>query len=297
MVFSLGMIAASTIRMRVHTLTLSLLGITLLGGACAADTDVVPVLVGDDAIDLSAHFGADDVLRGVTRDPNTGLLQVLAEGRGILTLNDDGTTSMIETGTRGLLDLPYRDIASLGDDRYLLIADNEGYLYDALTEQHRVHFCVEPGFIDCFDENGELIDENNNGICDWEEEQVEPQPVVQHNDALTLVGNEVVAAPRFYESGTRVEASLRSYNAATGVPTGAVDLSSLELDLTGLTPHAGVLVGVAGDRVVRFGLDGARIDEAALDGVSDAAGVISDGDGIYVLDADVRALVRFALVE
>ncbi len=281
--------------MRAHSLTtLCLPLVSVVVGACAND---VPLLVSDDVIELGAPVADVDILRGVTRDPGTGELQVLSEGRGVITLRSDGSTSVIETNTRGLLNLPYRDIASLGDERFLLIADNEGYLYDAVTERHEIHFCVEPGFVECFDENGELIDDNNNGICDWEEDQIEPQPVIQRNDALSLVGNEVVAAPRFYESGARVEASLRSYDATTGVPTGAVDLSSVALDLTGLTPHAGVLVGVAGDRMVRFTLDGSFIDEAALDGVDDAAGVVSDDDGVYVLDDGARALVRFTLGE
>ena len=119
-------------------------------------------------------------------------------GQGIVEIDDDGVAvRTLPVGVRGLLDLPYRDIASLGDDRFLLIADNEGYLWDAVTEHHRVHFCVEPGFVACFDENGELIDGNNNGVCDWDEAQPQPCPepsIVQRNDALGLVGNDVVRA-------------------------------------------------------------------------------------------------------
>ena len=261
--------------------------------ACAPE----PVLVVDDGRTPLA-FDIDGALRGLSRDPGTGALHVLIEGQGIVEVDDDGGAgSTIAVGELGLLDLPYRDIASLGDGRFLLIADNEGYLYDAVTEQHRVHFCVEPGFVECFDENGELIDTNNNGICDFDEAQVEPgpTPIVQRNDALGLVGSEVVAAPRFYEQGTRVEASLRSYDANTGVATGAVDLSSVGVDLAGLAPHNGALVGVGGDRLVGFGLDGAFDRELRLDGVTDASGVIDDGDGVLVLDAASRTIVRFVI--
>ena len=265
----------------------------LTAAACRPE----PVLLVDDGrIDLG--FDVDGAPMGVTRDPLNGRLQVLVENQGIVEIDDTGAAvRTLPVGVRGLLDLPYRDIASLGDDRFLLIADNEGYLYDAVTEQHRVHFCVEPGFVECFDENGELIDTNNNGICDFDEGQVEPgpTPIVQRNDALGLVGSEVVAAPRFYEQGTRVEASLRSYDANTGAATGAVDLSSVGVDLAGLAPHNGALVGVGGDRLVGFGLDGTFDREFRLDGVTDASGVIDDGDAVLVLDAASRTLVRFVI--
>lgn len=287
-------------RRRRHHHLLAAVSLLAAGIACAPE----PVLIDNDGrVDLDIDLDIDGgLLRGVTRDPLQGRLQVLVEGRGILELDGDGAvTRTLAVGERGLRDLPYRDIASLGDDRFLLIADNEGYLYDALTEQLRVHFCVEPGFVECFDENGELIDENKNGICDWEEEQPQPGPepvpvpVVQRNDALGLMGNEVVAAPRFYEEGSRVEASLRSYDASTGVATGAVDLSGVDVDLAGLAPSGGALVGVGGDRLVHIGLDGAPGETVRLEGVSDAAGVIGDGDGVLVLDAATRALVRFVL--
>jgi hypothetical protein len=268
----------------------------MLTTACSPE----PVLIVDDGrIDLG--FDVDGALMGVTRDPLNGRLQVLVENQGIVEIDDDGAAiRTLAVGERGLLDLPYRDIASLGDDRFLLIADNEGYLWDAVTEQHRVHFCVEPGFVECFDETGELIDENKNGVCDWDEAQPQPGPeplIVQRNDALGLVGNEVVAAPRFYEEGTRVEASLRSYDASTGTATGAVDLSAITVELTGLTPQGGALVGVGGDNLVRFGSDGVVGDTFRLEGVSAAAGVIGDGDGVLVLDDESRSLLRFTLDE
>jgi hypothetical protein len=274
------------------------LALVASGLACAPEPE--PVLLADDGrLDLTVAGGTP---RGVTRDPLHGRLQVLIENVGIVELDDDGAVvRTLSVGQQGLRDLPYRDIASLGDDRYLLIADNEGYLYDALTEQLRVHFCVEPGFVECFDENGELIDANNNGVCDWDEQQPEPgpepTPIVQRNDALGLVGNEVVAAPRFYEEGARVEASLRSYDASTGAATGAVDLSAVDLDLAGLAPSGGGLVGVGGDRLVAIGLDGVPGALVRLDGVVDAAGVIGDGDGVLVLDGASRALLRFTPTE
>jgi hypothetical protein len=278
---------------RPHRLLLALTSVAA-GLACAPE----PVLVADDGRTELAIDGG--TLRGVTRDPLHGRLQVLVENLGIVEIDDDGAVARtLAVGDKGLRDLPYRDIASLGDDRFLLIADNEGYLYDALTEQHRVHFCVEPGFVECFDENGELIDANKNGVCDWEEQQPDPgpapAPIVQRNDALGLVGNEVVAAPRFYEEGTRVEATLRSYDASTGVATGAVDLSAVELDLAGLAPFGGALVGVGGDRLVHIGNDGLPGGTLRLEGVADATGVIGDGDGVLVLDAASRTLVRFTL--
>ncbi len=252
--------------------------------------------------DITLDLDLEGPLRGVSRDPLDGRLHLLVEAQGILTIDEEGTlVGEIPVETKGLRDLPYRDLASLGDDRFLLIADNEGYQFDALTEMLRVHFCVEPGFAECFDENGALIDANGNGVCDWDEQQPKPEPgeppIVQRNDALALVGTEVVAAPRFYEQGQRVEASLRSYNANTGAATGAVDLSGIEIDLSGLTAHGARLVGVGGNQLVTFGNDGQLLTAARLDGVTDAVGAVSDGDDIVILDAATSRLVRFTLTD
>lgn len=259
------------------------------------------VLLADDGrVSIAPLVDDGGILRGISRDPSSGSLHVLVEGQGLLEVDDDGTLLATRPlGDNGLTALPYRDLAALGDGRFLLIADNEGYLWDEVTAQHRVHFCVEPGFVECFDENGNLIDENNNGICDWEEVEPgpEPTPVIQRNDALALVGGEVVAAPRFYEAGVRVESTLRTYNVVDGTSTGAVDLSAIPQDFAGLAAADGALFGVGGDAMVRFALDGTPEVTGVLEGINDAAGLTVDGDHLLVLDGERLEMVRYETPE
>jgi hypothetical protein len=295
--------------------------------------------------------GAD--LQGLARDPRNGHLQVLVERRGVLELDAEGIlVAERKIGVRGLQDKPYRDVAVLDDGRMLFIADSEGYLWDEASQRFTVHFCVEPGFIECTDENGVLVDTNANGLCDWDEcidagslidqngdaicdwEQCmasdgtvsprdadgrcageprpepspeptpepkpEPEPVpapvplVQKNDALTLFGTLIVAAPRFYDDVTQVEAGLRTYDANSGRPLGGANMSGLGLDLTGIAPAGAELIGVSGTELVRLDMDGRLLGIGKMD-VSEAAGVIVVGDEALVLDRASMRVVAYPL--
>ena len=89
---------------------------------CAAE----PRLVGTPTLSLSSFVADADRLQGVARDP-LGDLHVLVEGRGLLQLDDAGTlVTERSVGDKGLEDRPYRDVAVIGDGRFLFIADNEG---------------------------------------------------------------------------------------------------------------------------------------------------------------------------
>jgi hypothetical protein len=262
------------------------------------------VLVADDVIDVSALVAGARV-EGVASDPVGRDFHLLVPGKGVLQVDRNGAqVAALVVGENGLEDRPYTDLAVIGDGRFLFIADNEGYLYDAVTSQQKVHFCVEPGFVDCTDENGEWKDTDNDGLCDWEDPApVEPQPspveplIRQENDALALTGASILAAPRFYEGDTQIEASLRTYDVATGTPTGSADLSGLGLDIAGVDVDVDVLVGVSGDALVRFDRNGGELSRTTLDGVTDGAGVVVDGDFAWVLDRAAAQLVRFALPE
>ncbi len=267
-----------------------------------------PPLAGSTTVDL-APFVADSAdggarLQGLATD-ELGDLHVLIEGRGLLQIDSDGVlVAERKVGEKGLEDRPYRDLAVIGDGRFLLIADNEGYLYDEVAETQRVHFCVEPGFVDCTDENGDWKDIDSDGLCDWEDpapvipDEPEPigQPVTQKNDALALTGSAILAAPRFYESDRQIEASLRTYDVATGDPTGSADLSGLGLDLAGIDADGDTLVGVSGGKLARFTLAGEKIAEVGLD-IEDAAGLVVDGDSALVLDRASQTVVRFDIAD
>lgn len=230
-------------------------------------------LPGSDVIDL-APLDPDGALQGVAKDPIGDDLHVLVEGIGVLQINRNGELQKTRSvGENGLEDRPYKDIAVIGDGRFLFIADNEGYLYDEVSQQERVHFCVEPGF-------------------DPNEPQPTPTVVTQKNDALALTSGAILAAPRFYEDGAQIEASLRTYDVGSGEPTGSVDLSGLGLDLAGLDVDGDSLVGVSGNVLTRFTLNGEALASVDID-VEDAAGLVVDGDHALVLDRAQQRIVSF----
>jgi hypothetical protein len=197
-------------------------------------------------------------LRGISFD---GDFIDLVVDHGIVQVDRSGAfVREIAAGERGLLAADYRDLAARGNDVFILLADNEGYLYDATTEQQRVHFCVEP---------------------DWEPEPGGPV-LEQRNDALAVAGNLIVAAPRFYEDGVLTEAALRTYRAADGVQLASV---SIGLELTGLAIAGDNILGVQGDELHRFTVDGEHVSTEKLAGIADAGGLAVDGGEIYVADA------------
>jgi hypothetical protein len=162
----------------------------------------------------------------------------------------------------------YNDIAALGDGQYVLIANNAGYRYDAGTGVVSEHFCVEPGF----------------------EEPGEPLPSEpirsQRNDAVVVVGDTILAAPRFFEDFAEqpYENSLRSYQLNDGTPTGSVDLSSSSAQLLGMTVVGNEVIGISDDGVVRFPRQGGELNTTAT-AVSDAVGIASDGEQLFVIDS------------
>src|SRR5688500_7651305 len=97
------------------------------------------------SIDLSPH--GVDTWRGLSLSPAGDRLHLVAEGRGLFELERDGTlVTERAVGEAGLLDAPYRDVAAL-DAAYVLLADDQGWLYDPQAQSEIVHFCVLPGDI------------------------------------------------------------------------------------------------------------------------------------------------------
>jgi hypothetical protein len=227
-----------------------------------------PVRALASTIDLARATGGA-ALQGVSARPD-GDLDVVVDGRGILTVARDGSVKSTHVpGEHGLWELAYHDVASREDDVFILLSDAEGYLYDARTEQQRVHFCVEPNW----DPNEPVI--------------------IQKNDAVAAQGNLIVAAPRFYEDDALVESDLRTYRAADGTPIDSVDLMPLGLELQGLTIAGDEILAVQDDALHHFTLDGAHGDVEQLDGVASATGIAVDDDEVFVTDGSaIRVFAR-----
>lgn len=90
------------------------------------------------SIDVSS-LADEGAILGVTKDGDR--FDVLVGGVGLVQIDRDGAErARFTQGERGLWGMAYHDVAAQGDERFILLADSEGYLYDAVTEQQRVHF-------------------------------------------------------------------------------------------------------------------------------------------------------------
>lgn len=226
---------------------------SLLWGACG-----VPEA---GAIDLSAH--EVDTWRGLSLQDDR--LHLIAEGRGIFEIDLDGNlVNERLVGDAGLVNAPYHDVATV-DAAYVLLADDQGWLYDPQAETATVHFCVLPG-----DFLGPITR--------------------QKNDAVAVDVDTIYATPRFYEiddngNETLTSSELRSYDLASGDPTGFVALDR-NLELRGLTSVGGTLLGVDDRNVYELDAQGHIVHETSVAGVSDAVGIAANGAHVFVLDAE-----------
>jgi hypothetical protein len=246
--------------------------VALLPAACAFD----PIAPATDRIDLAPHLQGTRAT-GVSLDPVSQNLHVVVQGRGLLELSTAGAlVATRATGQAGLEPRPFKDVGALGDGRFVLLADNEGYLWDELTERFDVHFCVLPGF--------------------------ELEQIAQKNDAVVVGAEVIVAAPRFYqvdmESGeeTLLSSELRTYQTSTGEPLSSAPLIEGH-ELKGLALDGAEVLGAAGSLLHRFDQAGALVSQVQLADVEDAQGLARAGQRVWVLDAAGEALVAFAAAD
>jgi hypothetical protein len=215
-------------------------------------------------------------LQGVSVEND--LILVLVEGRGLVEIDRSGNVvAEHRVGEAGLVDRAYRDVSPTGRDTYILLADNEGYLYDPVTQQQNVHFCVVP-------------------------EAIVGPITVQKNDAVDVESEIIVAAPRFYEidestGEERLTSSeIRTYRLSDGQPTGVAQIQGDAPEIRGLAIDGNAVLAVEGNRALRYSFEAELLGELALDGVEEAAGIAIDAlnDEVLVLDAKAEQLAIFS---
>ena len=233
---------------------------SLLTAAALAALSTACGVPESDSIDLASH--GVDTWRGLSLHGDR--LHLVAEGRGILELDLDGAlVSERKVGEQGLLDAAYRDLAVVdAGSKYVLLADDQGWLYDPLAQTETVHFCVLPGDI------------------------IGPA-LTQKNDAVSVNNETILASPRFYDASTEslVSSELRTYQLADGLPISSVPLSQ-PLELRGLAVSLDGVVGVSGDRVYRIDTDGTVRGETAIANLGSAAGIAIDAERAFILDEE-----------
>lgn len=237
-------------------------------------------LVGDHA---DATPGA---LNGLARDAATGeLLAMLSSQPVRFTAAGEElpTTGPQFPPVDGMTTRPIGDGAALGDERFVLLTNQDGYLWDTLTGTIEQRFCVVPYM----------------GPAQWQENGAV---------AVDADGEFVAAVPRFYEATVpqfyeqpststgiverRLEQTLRTYRLSDGALASTVDLGGIEGDVEGLAFDDDGFLAVVGRELLVIGEGGDVISRNELSGVDAAVGLASDGRRIWVanglaVDAEV----------
>jgi DNA-binding beta-propeller fold protein YncE len=246
--------------MRTSTALFGFATSSLFSVACA------PAIHEGGSIDISSH--GVDTWRGLSLQGER--LHLVAEGRGILEIDLEGTlVGERKVGEAGLMDAAYRDVAvvdvGLADaPKYVLLADDQGFLYDPIAQTETVHFCVLPG----------------DGVDTM---------LTQKNDAVAVTGETILASPRFYDDASNglVSAELRTYRLTDGEPIDSVALENA-LELRGIAVTLDGILGVSGNTVHHLDAQGSVLGSTAIVDLGSAAGIAVDvaGGRAFILDED-----------
>jgi hypothetical protein len=124
---------------------------------------------------------------GVTVDPASGDRFVLEARRGLYRIEEDSSVLLRKVDEMVPIDRPLRsaftDVAALGDGRFAMTAQDDGFLLDTNTGSFEQHFCYVPG---------EIVDEYR------------PTPIVQMTQGLTFDPGRglMYAQPQTFEGST-----------------------------------------------------------------------------------------------
>ncbi|MDP2343579.1 MAG: hypothetical protein Q8O67_21650 [Deltaproteobacteria bacterium] len=268
--------------------------------ACANDPlDTGLRLERSGTVDIAGVLGGADVL-GLGRDPQTNRLNLLVERRGIIEIDDVG--ALITERPRGEKGLPraeFNGVAALGGGRFLLLADDEGWQWDEVTETASVLFCFAPGFGGpapaCTDDHGRF------GCLSGAPADVEFR---QESRAIGS-SDRIFAAPRFYGTDDRlIRASINTYELLGESVGFSIDITELDIDLVGVQRDDQVLdasdnpsmLGVGDGYLVRIASDGTLMASGALD-VKNARGLDNQDGVVRVIDDVAQEIVSYDLDE
>lgn len=247
-----------------------------------------------DSQQLSLLLGVDDpVAIGLSVDPLDGTRYLLDANEGLYEL-DDGASLVLAADAFPNSEVPARsawtDFAALGEERFALTAQTQGFLLDRNTNSLSLHFCYVPGF-------------------------VEDEPSFdQITDSLTYdpAADLLYAQPQTFDasSGDVTNADVAMFD-----PNGGGDLAWFRLPdedtrAGGLAVDAdGDLLAAWGDSLYRVQIDRDAQDSATGDadfelvgslseaGITEASGMAFDPETghLLVLDTGADLLVELAL--
>ncbi len=263
---------------------LSVVSLCTLTLAACSEPDVSMEPSG--STDLAALLGVEDASPvGITVAPDTGDRYVLDEVHGLFKLDDDGATRV-----RSLAEFPeadvwpqsaWTDIAALGDDRFAVTAQSDGYLLDIRANTLMQHFCYEPGWGE-WETSYELTTSLG---YDPESNSIIAQPQSRTVDELG-------------ESVTGAAVGVYDANIGGAAPEPWLDLPDASFLATGMAVESVesiLLVEDDGD-IHRFTMDshGPRL-LGTLQQTSRVGGATLDGDVLLVVDAETDQLIEYPI--
>jgi hypothetical protein len=253
----------------------------LMSVACAAPVEPVVAepeieqrhLASIDVIELMALDPDDVGITGVTRDRATDtFLTAGARVQAFSTSGEQLAAPIVPplpqsaNGARATF-----EIMPLEAERFVLLSDDAGFLWERESGRVLEYFCVIP-----------------TGLDDG------PQPI-QRNGALAVQGVDglIAAAPRFYEPsesltelGPRIRQEITVYRAWDGAPLQSTDVSTIQEDIEGLsfTDDGKEIFVLAGSSLRRLTFNGVERERFILDGLDAPVGLVRDGTLLYVAD-------------
>jgi len=269
------------------------LGLLLALGGCDAGSTSAGVPAPSSAIELRALLPADANPVGVAITP-AGKRYVLDQNSGLYRI-DDGKSALV-FNTSGLRDLQFTDVVALGETRFAVTAENDGFLLDLSTGSFSSYFCYLPSPPQAG--SGEGPSPAVTPVSVSQTLQLAGVSVSQRTEAVAFNPStgQLFAQPRTtrLDTGSIAGSELFVFGQAGGEPIQVLPFSDLAFVAGGMATVSGdrLLLG-SGSALYEAGLDGSLNRVQELDASLDISGMARAPDGaLWLLDGKGRRLLE-----
>jgi hypothetical protein len=251
---------------------------------------------GWESLELSPWFAEDSVLVGIAVDAG-GRVYVLEERTGLLRLLVDGSSQLLLDATD--LDRRYglsaaitlTDVVEYGPERFLITAENDGFLLDLWAGTFSSYFCYLPpapadqapivSVSQALAAQGIAVTQRTNSVThNTLSGQIFAQPQTLRLDPESVEGSELFV-----------------FGGWGGEPTSVTALSDLSFSAGGMVARGDRLLLGAGTALSELVSDGTLSVIRTLDPGVDITGMTLDGAGrVFVLDGRNQRLLNLGLI-